>query len=104
MSAHNADTRDVDLDLAYWAWTLLANVSEGDWSQQTTEWQQAVVRWRDAFHEALDDYGQCGDRDASRAYASARSSADSARSRSSRSSLSQTCSRRARECCARPIW
>jgi hypothetical protein len=60
VTAQNADTVRPDLDLAYWAWTLLANVSEGDWTQQTTEWQQAVVRWRDAFHEALGGYGQWG--------------------------------------------
>jgi hypothetical protein len=40
--------------LGYWAWTILANVSEGHWELQTTEWQEAVVRWRDAFHAQLD--------------------------------------------------
>lgn len=44
--------RDAD-DLAYWAWTILANVSEGRWEDQTPEWQEAVVRWRDAFHASL---------------------------------------------------
>jgi hypothetical protein len=33
------------------AWGLIANVSEGDWSKQPIEWQEAVVRWRDKdFH------------------------------------------------------
>jgi hypothetical protein len=41
-------------DLAYSAWVLLANVSGGDWTKQTPEWQEAVVRWRDEFHASLD--------------------------------------------------
>ena len=41
-------------DLAYTAWTIIANVSEGDWSKQTEEWQGAAIRWRDQFHAALD--------------------------------------------------
>lgn len=41
-------------DLGYMAWTIIANVSEGDWTQQTDEWQAAAVRWRDQFHASLD--------------------------------------------------
>lgn len=40
-------------DLAYTAWTIIANVSEGDWSKQTEEWRGAAVRWRDQFHASL---------------------------------------------------
>ena len=50
-------TVDDDLppdDLSYKAWVLLANVSDGDWTKQTPEWQEAVVRWRDEFHTSLD--------------------------------------------------
>lgn len=39
-------------DLCYTAWTILANVSEGDWTRQTQEWQDAVVRWRYEWHES----------------------------------------------------
>ena len=42
-----------DEDLNYQAWVLLANVSEGDWSKQPQAWQDAVVRWRDAYHATL---------------------------------------------------
>jgi hypothetical protein len=52
---HQDDTAPAEAGLAYWAWTILANVSEGDWTKQTPEWQEAVVRWRDAFHKALDE-------------------------------------------------
>lgn len=41
--------------LAYMAWVLLANVSGGDWTKQTPEWQEAVARWRDEFHANLAD-------------------------------------------------
>lgn len=41
-------------DVLMTAWVLLANVSEGDWTQQTEEWQEAVRRWRDEdFHPRL---------------------------------------------------
>jgi hypothetical protein len=30
-----------------WAWTILANVSDGDWTKQSPEWQEAVANWRD---------------------------------------------------------
>lgn len=39
--------------LGYWAWTILANAGGGDWSRESPEWQAAVVRWRDRFHELL---------------------------------------------------
>lgn len=45
---------DPEADLAYTAWTIIANVSEGDWSKQTEEWQGAATRWRDQFHARLD--------------------------------------------------
>lgn len=30
-------------------WVVLANVSGGDWTQQTAEWQEAAARWRDNY-------------------------------------------------------
>ena len=36
------------------AWGVIANVSEGDWTKQTEEWQEAAKRWRDeVWHPAL---------------------------------------------------
>ena len=35
------------------AWGLLANVSNGDWGKQTTEWKDAVQRWRERYHVRL---------------------------------------------------
>lgn len=30
-------------------WVTLANVSGGDWSQQSAEWQEAAARYRDLY-------------------------------------------------------
>ena len=29
------------------AWGIIANVSNGDWGQQSQEWQNAAISWRD---------------------------------------------------------
>lgn len=42
-------------DLLYKAWTVIANVSEGNWADQTEEWQMAAARWRNEFHDSLKD-------------------------------------------------
>lgn len=36
-------------DAAEMLWVVLANVSGGDWTQQSAEWQAAAARWRDAY-------------------------------------------------------
>lgn len=41
-------------DLLELAWGLLANVSGGDWHQQTPTWHGAVIAWRDDWHRYLD--------------------------------------------------
>lgn len=39
----------------YWVWTILANVSNGDWGQQPDRWREAAEKWRDEFfHKNLD--------------------------------------------------
>lgn len=35
---------------ANFLWTVVANVSGGDWTKQSAEWQQAAKRARDEFH------------------------------------------------------
>lgn len=37
------------LDAAEMLWVCLANVSGGDWSNQSEEWQKVVIRWRDNY-------------------------------------------------------
>lgn len=37
----------------YDAWAVIANVSGGDWSQQSDEWQSAAMAWRERFHAIL---------------------------------------------------
>lgn len=41
-------------DLLYTAWGVIANVSEGDWTKQPQEWQDAAKTWRDRWHAHLD--------------------------------------------------
>jgi hypothetical protein len=41
------------LDAAEMLWTVVANVSGGDWTEQTPEWQQAAARYRDKYFAAL---------------------------------------------------
>jgi hypothetical protein len=36
-------------DLAEDAWAVIANVSNGDWLQQSAEWRAAAQRWRDRY-------------------------------------------------------
>jgi hypothetical protein len=40
-------------DIAYNAWCVIANVSNGDWTKQSQEWQDAAARWRDQWHATL---------------------------------------------------
>jgi hypothetical protein len=40
-------------DAAEMLWVVLANVSEGDWTKQSVEWQEAAARWRDNYFAAL---------------------------------------------------
>ncbi len=44
---------DAMADAAEMLWIVLANVSEGDWTKQTPEWQEAAARWRDNYFAAL---------------------------------------------------
>jgi hypothetical protein len=34
-------------------WVVLANVSGGDWTKQTKEWQEVAARWRDNYFNAI---------------------------------------------------
>lgn len=42
-------------DLLMSAWGVIANVSGGNWSEQSDEWQAAAVRWQERFHDHLDN-------------------------------------------------
>ena len=44
-------------DAAEMLWVVLANVSEGDWTKQTPEWQAAAARWRDNYFAAIGGKG-----------------------------------------------
>jgi hypothetical protein len=34
-------------------WVVLANVSGGDWTKQSADWQEAAARWRDNYFKVL---------------------------------------------------
>ncbi len=35
------------------AWIIIANVGGSDWTTQSAEWQAAVAKWRDQYHERI---------------------------------------------------
>ncbi len=41
-------------DLCNYGWTIICNVSEGDWTKQPEQWQDAAARFRDEYHALLD--------------------------------------------------
>ncbi|HWP71909.1 MAG TPA: hypothetical protein VNM36_12430 [Gemmatimonadaceae bacterium] len=43
-------------DAAEMLWSVVANVSEGDWTKQSPEWQEAAAHWRNNYFAALDHY------------------------------------------------
>ncbi len=43
-------------DAAEMLWVTLANVSDGDWTKQTKEWQKVAAKWRDNYHEAINTH------------------------------------------------
>ena len=49
------DTEPPASDLAYDAWTIIANVghNQGGWDAQDPEWVSAAERWRDAWQATL---------------------------------------------------
>ena len=52
IEANDARIKQLE-DVLETAWGLIANVSQGDWTKQHPDWQEAVVRWRDTqFHPA----------------------------------------------------
>lgn len=48
-----APAKEPVTDLEEYAWTILANVSGGDWTLQNEDWQGAVKRWREQYHAKL---------------------------------------------------
>lgn len=44
------------LDVAEMLWVVLANVSNGDWTKQTDEWQKAAKRWRDNYFRVISPF------------------------------------------------
>ena len=42
--------RDTLRTLGEWAVTIISNVSEGDLTKQTDEWQTSAIQWLNEFH------------------------------------------------------
>ena len=40
------------------AWGIIANAGGGDWKKETTDWQEAAVRWRDDYHKKVKEGGK----------------------------------------------
>lgn len=51
--AHAGVEQSLSDDLLEYGWAILANVSDGDWTKQSEDWQEAVMKWRDKYHEYL---------------------------------------------------
>lgn len=45
---------NIDDDLLYQAWTIIANAYEGDWDAASPQWKGAAEGWRDRWHAQLD--------------------------------------------------
>lgn len=45
--------KDDYADLLEFAWILIANVNNGDWSQQSEDWRESVYRFRDRYHAVI---------------------------------------------------
>ena len=45
---------DPALSLVEFAWGLISNAGEGDWTREAPEWSEAAFRWRDAYHRFLE--------------------------------------------------
>lgn len=41
------------VEAAEMLWGVVANVSGGDWTLQSEEWQKAAARWRDNYFNLL---------------------------------------------------
>lgn len=41
-------------DCAYIMWSIICNVSNGDWTKQGKDWQRATKKVRDYYHRMLD--------------------------------------------------
>lgn len=42
------------MDLCSWAWTIICNAGEGDWTRESADWQTAAAKFRDEYHAELD--------------------------------------------------
>ena len=51
------EQNEAAMDCLNYAWTIICNVSEGDWTKQTQEWQDAAARCRDQYHALLPTMG-----------------------------------------------
>jgi len=44
--------------LMYWAWTIIANAGEGDWTRESDAWQKAAHDWRERWHLYLSTHAR----------------------------------------------
>ncbi len=46
------------IDATEMLWVVLANVSGGDWSLQSKNWQYSAAKWRDNYFKELKKLGK----------------------------------------------
>lgn len=47
-------------DLLESAWGIIANAHEGNWDKATKEWREAAEKWRDKYHNTLENVKKDG--------------------------------------------
>jgi len=51
MNEHLSENERKLLEAGEMLWIVIANVSSGDWTKQSSDWQVAARRWVDNFHK-----------------------------------------------------
>lgn len=41
-------------DLLNYAWTIICNAGEGDWTRESADWRRAAAKFREQYHAYLD--------------------------------------------------
>jgi thiosulfate reductase cytochrome b subunit len=53
LNPHLTPNERMLLGVAEYLWIVLANVSQGNWEKQSTDWQEAAAKARDDYYNAL---------------------------------------------------
>jgi hypothetical protein len=45
------------VDLVEFGWTIICSAGNGNWKNESSEWQEAAAKFRDQYHHLLDCAG-----------------------------------------------